>query len=144
MGLAADLNKLKRYVDVDYTKSCAAVYEDAARFLLEEIGPESPEKFFPYAATDLTRKVQGLASWAPDWSLPAARLVPMYKENLTRRQQPDAKLHYAFVSHPLVLAYVGYESDVVSDFSLVLPDPSELDIGARERYQKIGDNLEAL
>jgi hypothetical protein len=66
MFLAADTNTLLRYVQVDYIKSCAAVYEDAARFLLEEVGPEGPVKFFPNAVKDQTSKIDGLASWAPD------------------------------------------------------------------------------
>jgi hypothetical protein len=144
MGLAADLDILKRYVEVDYTKSCAALFEDTARFLLEEVGPEGPVKFFPLAATDRTSKIEGLASWAPDWSLPSSGLEPMCRDNLIRRHSLDAKLHYAFVSHPLVLAYVGYEVDIISDFSLALSDPSKLDVAARERYQKSADDLEAL
>jgi hypothetical protein len=144
MGLAADLDSLKRYVDVDYTKSCTAVYEDAARFLLEEVGPEGPVKFFPHAATNQTSRVEGLASWAPDWSLISSGLEPMYRDNLIRRDYLDAKLHYAFISQPLVLAYVGYEVDLVTDLSLVLPDPSKLEISARERYQKSADDLETL
>jgi hypothetical protein len=144
MFLAADTDTLIRYVKVDYTKSCAEVFEDAARFLLEEIGPESPAKFFPHTIRNQPSKVNGLASWAPDWSLPSSGLIPMYCENLTRRQQLNPKMHYAFVGRPLILAYVGYEVDVVSDFSLVLPDPPELDLAARERYQKAADNLESL
>ena len=144
MFLAADTNTLLRYVKVDYTKSCAEVFEDAARFLLEEVGPEGPVKLFPHAIKDQTSKIEGLASWAPDWSLPTSGLVSMYCDTLTRRLLLNAKYHYAFVSHPLVLAHVGYEVDVVSDFSLVLPDPSNLDIAARQRYQKAADDLETL
>jgi Heterokaryon incompatibility protein (HET) len=144
MFLASDINTLIRYVKVDYTQSCAEVFEEAARFLLEEIGPEGPIKFFPDAIKNQTSNIEGLASWAPDWSLPSSGLVSMYYENLTRRLQLNPKCHYAFVSRPLVLAYVGYQVDIVSDFSFVLPDPSELDIGAREKYQKVAEKLEIL
>jgi len=34
MFLAADTDTLVHYAKVDYTKSCAEVFEDAARFLL--------------------------------------------------------------------------------------------------------------
>ena len=144
MFLAADTDTLIRYVQVDYTKTCAEVFEAAARFLLEEVGPEGPVEFFPDATRVGTSKIEGLASWAPDWSLPASGLVPMYCENLTRRVQLNPKQDYAFVSNPLVLAYVGYQVDTVSDISFVLPDPSELDITARQRYQNAADDLEAL
>lgn len=144
MFLAADTDTLVRYVKVDYTKSCAEVFEDAARFLLEEVGPEGPVKFFPDASRDQLSKIEGLASWAPDWSLSSSGLVSMYCENLTRRLQLNPKYHYAFVSRPLVLAYVGYQVDVVSDLSFVLPNPSEMNIAARERYQKAADELETL
>ncbi|KAE9380668.1 HET-domain-containing protein [Stipitochalara longipes BDJ] len=144
MFLAVDTDDLIQYVQVDYTKTCAEVFEDAAQFLLEEIGPEGPVKFFPDATKVRISKIEGLASWAPDWSLPSSGLVPMYSENLTRRLQLNSKLHYAFVGHPLVLAYVGYEVDVISDISFVLPDPSELYTDARQRYQKAADDLENL
>jgi hypothetical protein len=144
MFLAADTNTVTRYVKVDYTKTCAEIFEDAARFLLEEVGPGGSVKFFPHAIRDQTSKIEGLASWAPDWSLPYAGLLPMYCENLTRRLQLNPGLHYVFVSRPLVLAHVGYEVDVVTDFSFVLPDPSELDKAARKRYQEAADDLESL
>lgn len=144
MFLAADTDTVIRYVKVDYTKTCAEVFEDAARFLLEEVGPGGHVKFFPHAIRDQTSKIEGLASWAPDWSLPYAGLVPMYCENLTRRLRLNPGLHYDFVSRPLVLAHVGYEVDVVTDFSFVLPDPSEFDMAARKRYQEAADDLETL
>ena len=144
MFLAADTDTVIRYVKVDYTKPCAEVFEDAARFLLEEVGPGGSVKFFPHAIKDQTSKIEGLASWAPDWSLPYAGLVPMYCENLTRRLLLNPGPHYAFVSRPLILAHVGYEVDVVTAFSLVLPDPSEFDLASRQRYQKVADDLENL
>jgi Heterokaryon incompatibility protein (HET) len=144
MFLAADTETLIRYVKVDYTKTCAEVFEDAAHFLLEEVGPEGPVKFFPHAVRVRESKIEGLASWAPDWSLPSSGLVPMYSENLTRRLQLNPKFHFAFVSHPLVLAYVGYEVDVVMDFGPVLPYPSELDNVPRKRYEKSANDLESL
>lgn len=144
MFLASDTNTLVRYVKVDYTKSCAEIFEDAARFLLEEVGPEGPVKFFPDANKDRPSNIEGLASWAPDWSLPSANLVPMYCENLTRRLRLNPKYLYAFVSRPLVLACVGYEVDSVRDFSFVLPQSAHLDIPARQRYWKASNDLEAL
>ncbi|PMD35670.1 HET-domain-containing protein [Hyaloscypha variabilis F] len=144
MFLAADTDALIQYLQVDYTKSCAEVFEAAARYLLEEVGPEGPVKFFPDITRNKISKIEGLASWAPDWTLPSSGLVSMYCENLARRLQLNPKLHYAFVGNPLVLAYVGYQVDVVSDISFVLPNPSELDTAARKRYQKAGDDLEVL
>ncbi len=144
MFLAADTTTVIRYVKVDYTKTCAEVFEDAARFLLEEVGPGGSVKFFPHAIRDQLSKIEGLASWAPDWSLPYAGLVPMYCENLTRRLQLNAKLNYVFVSQPLVLAHIGYEADMITDFSFVLPDPSKFDIASRQRYQKAAEDLEYL
>jgi len=101
-------------------------------------------KFFPDASKDQLSKIEGLASWAPDWSLPSSGLVSMYCENLTRRLQLNPKYYYTFISRPLVLAYVGYQVDVVGDLSFVLPNLSEMNIAARERYQKAADELETL
>ena len=145
MFLASDTNTLIRYVQVDYTKTSAEVFEAAARFTLEECGVEGPVRFFQDCTSVRTSKIEGLASWAPDWSLLASGLEPMYCDVLTRRFHQNPKLDYVFVGQPLVLAYVGYQVDTISDdISFVLPDPMELDLAARERYQKAADELEVL
>ncbi|KAG4441693.1 hypothetical protein IFR05_002827 [Cadophora sp. M221] len=136
MGIASDLSSLLDYVQVDYRKSCEEVYESVARYLLESIGPEGPTIFFPHAASNDQSKRTGLASWAPDWSLPASNLVEMYRDNNLRKLQLDSSAHYAFVGQPLTLAWVGYEVDVVDSYSVELPGPEALDVGAREEYQK--------
>ncbi|KAH7323649.1 heterokaryon incompatibility protein-domain-containing protein [Rhexocercosporidium sp. MPI-PUGE-AT-0058] len=136
MGIAFDLHSLLDYVQVDYRKTCEELYESVARYLMENIGPEGPTIFFPHAASNDQSKQKGLASWAPDWSLPASNLVEMYKDNNLRKLQLDSKAHYAFIGHPLTLAWVGYKIDVVESFSVELPNAEALDVGAREEYQK--------
>jgi hypothetical protein len=126
MGTSSDLNELKRYVEVDYRKECTEVYEDTARYLLDSIGPLGPESFFSHADDREFSKQKDLASWVPDWSVPSSNFVPMYRNNIMFTTKLDPKVHYAFVSKPPILAYIGYEVDVVGDFSLVLPDPQKL------------------
>ena len=133
MSISSDLQELKKYVVVDYAKDCVAVYEDAARYLLENVGPEGLAKFLPNVARVSKSRFDNLASWVPDWSLPSANLAPMVKRNRSISLQLDPKAHYAFVSKPLVLSYIGYEVDTIDNLSLVFPDPSKLDITSRER-----------
>ncbi|KAH7380935.1 heterokaryon incompatibility protein-domain-containing protein [Cadophora sp. MPI-SDFR-AT-0126] len=135
MGIASDLSSLLRYVQVDYRKTCDEVYESVARYLLENIGPGGPTVFFPHATSSELSKQKDLASWAPDWSLPASNLVEMYKDNNARKLHLDSKAHYAFVGQPLTLAWVGYEGDVIESFSEQLPDPASLNNKERIAYQ---------
>jgi hypothetical protein len=141
MGTSSDLNELKQYVEVDYRKDYTEVYEDTARYLLDAIGPLGPESFFPHTDDREFSKQRDLASWAPDWSVQSLNLAPMYKNNIMFTTKLDPKAHYAFVGKPPILAYIGYEVDIVSDFSLVLPDPNKLN--ASETYQKSIRTLEA-
>ncbi|KAH6707740.1 heterokaryon incompatibility protein-domain-containing protein [Leptodontidium sp. MPI-SDFR-AT-0119] len=136
MGIASDLSSLLDYVQVDYRKSCEEVYESVARYLLENIGPDGPSVFFPHAASNGHSKRKDLASWAPDWSFPASNLVEMYHDNNLRKLQLESKAHYAFVGQPPTLVWVGYGVDVVESYSVELPGPEALDVGAREEYQK--------
>jgi hypothetical protein len=141
MGTSSDLNELKRYVEVDYRKDCTEVYEDTARYLLDAIGPLGPESFFPHADGRESSKQKDLASWAPDWSVRSSNLGPMYRNNIMFTTKLDPKAHYAFVGKPPILAYIGYEVDVVSGFSLVLPDPNKF--STSETYQQSIRALEA-
>jgi hypothetical protein len=142
MGIASDLDALRGYIEINYRKSIAAVYEDTARYLFETVGPET---FFPHADTrDQRSRREDLASWAPDWSILSANLVPMYKDNNMRSLGLDAKAQYVFLGEPLILAYVGYEVDVVSSFSLELPDPAVLNAASREMYQRSVRDLLAI
>jgi len=141
MGVASDVWDLRTYVEVDYRKTVAEVYEETARYLLEKVGPNGPETFFRHA--DDRRQQQNLASWAPDWSVTSNGLVPMFKNNTTSTRQLDPKPHYTFLGRPLVLAYIGYEVDVIRDFSLMLPDPSQLETSSMEKYHQAANNLEA-
>ena len=136
MGIASDLSSLLDYVQVDYRKACEEVYESVARYLLDNIGPGGPTIFFPHAASNEHSKRNGLASWATDWTLPASGLVEMYRDNNARKLQLDSKAHYAFVGHPLTLAWVGYEVDVIDSFSEVLPHPTMLNTKERIVYQE--------
>jgi hypothetical protein len=141
MGTSSDLNELKKYVEVDYRKNRTEVYENTARYLLDAIGPLGPESFFPHADDRESSKQKDLASWAPDWSVQSLNLVPMYKNNTMFTTKLDPKAHYAFVGKPPILAYIGYEVDVVSSCSLVLPDSKRLTTS--ETYQQSISALEA-
>jgi len=136
MGIASDLSSLVGYVQVDYRKDCEEVYESVARYLLDNIGPGGPTIFFPHAASNEQSKRISLASWAPDWSLPASNLVEMYRDNNARKLRLDSKAHYAFVGHPLTLPWVGYEVDVIDSFSDELPNPATFNTKERIGYQE--------
>jgi hypothetical protein len=143
MSTSSDLNELKQYVEIDYRKNCAAVYEDTARYLLDTIGPLGPEAFFPHADDREFSRQNDLASWAPDWRVQSSNLAPMYKNNIMFTSKLDPKAHYAFIGKPPVLAYIGYEVDIVGDISLVLPEPAKIPTAQTDKYQQSISALEA-
>ncbi|PVH83202.1 HET-domain-containing protein [Cadophora sp. DSE1049] len=144
MGIAFDLSSLLGYVQVDYRKSCEEVYEAVARYLLDNIGPGGPTVFFPHAASNQQSERKNLASWAPDWTLPGASLSKMFNDSKFYRLQLDYQAHYTFVGQPLILAWVGYEVDVVDSFSMELPDPVSLNSGGRVEYQEAVKKLRTM
>ncbi|KAL2062841.1 hypothetical protein VTL71DRAFT_5913 [Oculimacula yallundae] len=141
MGIASDKSSLLEYVQYNYRESCEDVFESVARYLLENIGPEGPTAFFPLCASNDRGTRTNLASWAPDWSLPSANLVEMYRDNFTQKLQLGSRPHYVFVGHPLTLAWVGYEVDVVKGFSGEFPIPETLDFADNVSYQNIMASL---
>jgi hypothetical protein len=146
MSTASDLQELEKYVKVDYGKSCEVIYENVARYLLDHVEPYGPETFFRHIDDmDLDARRQGLASWAPDWSIRGHGLEPMFRDNNTSSyRQLKAKEHYVWTADPWILAYIGYEVEVVKDVSLTLPHPSQLSPKSRTTYQSTVGQLQKL
>ncbi|KAF8855643.1 HET-domain-containing protein, partial [Acephala macrosclerotiorum] len=141
-GIAADVEALGAYVQVSYEDSCAKIYNDTARYLLDEIGLET---LFHHAAdTESGSRVEGLASWAPDWSVPSAGLVAMYRNNTLKTKMPKANENCVCLKDIPVLACLGYEVDTIASFSLPLPPPVSLQRFARNEYQQAANGLLAL
>ncbi|KAE9973033.1 hypothetical protein EG328_004645 [Venturia inaequalis] len=143
MSTASDIEEVKKYVQINYDKSCVILYENVARYLLDHVEPYGPEIFFRHIEDmepDSRRK--GLASWAPDWSLRGPGLEPMFRDNLANGHRGlTAKDHYVWVGDPWILASIGYEADVVKEVSLVFPNPAELLPRDRRVYQSTVDRL---
>lgn len=142
MSTASDLEKVKEYVEVDYDKTCEVIYENVARYLLDH--PERPgDLFFQHIDNmEPNSRRQGLASWAPDWSIRGPELEPMFRDNLANGQRSlTAREHYVWVSDPCILAYIGCEFDIVKDVSLTLPNPALLSPQNRAVYQFTVDKL---
>jgi hypothetical protein len=143
-SMASDRSELEEYVKIDYSKSCEVIYENVARYLLDHVAPYAPDVFFQHLDNvEPASRRQNLASWAPDWSISAPNLEPMYHDTILSHQQLKAIDHYVFVGDPWILAYVGYEVDVVKDVSLTLPRSADLFPARREAYQKAVTDLQA-
>lgn len=133
MGIAVDQTQWGDAVLVDYRKSCAQVYEDVARYLLATIGPEKFFAHLDFVAQNMRQP--GLASWSPDWSLPASYTVPMYRDNLLSTDQLDAKKYSVFVPDEHILAVMGYVVGEIDAVSLVLPPSAQMNAAGRTEYQ---------
>jgi hypothetical protein len=142
MGIAADRNQWGDAVQVDYRKSCAQVYEDVARYLLSTVGPE--KLFAQLDSVPVSTRQSGLASWSPDWSLPASYTVAMYKDNLLYTDQLDAKRYSVLAPEEHVLAYMGYVVDEIESVSLSVPPFSQMNAASRTEYQDTVQELKKL
>ncbi|KUJ21621.1 HET-domain-containing protein [Mollisia scopiformis] len=136
LGIAADVEELKAYVKVDYETSCGKTYNDTARYLLEAVGPET--LFHHTSDYSEESRVEDLASWAPDWSMPSAGLATMYRNNTLNTQRLVAKENYFILEHKRypVLSYLGYEVDHISSLSLTLPEPKFFAETERNVYEQ--------
>lgn len=142
LGVASDGATLGGSVTIDYKQSVERLYEDVARYLIDKIGPETI--FSQVDDADHSPHRHGLASWAPDWSLLPSSAAQMYRDNRMNVVTLQPRLHYRFIQELRVLAYIGYEVDVISSVSLGIHQNSQQDSANRTRYQKVVDNLRAL
>lgn len=144
LGIAADVEALQKYVKVDYEATCAKVYTDTARYLLGDIDLET--LLHLAGDTDAGHKVEGLPSWAPDWSLPSAGLLPIYKNNtVATKLFKRGEQHSVFIKGaPPVYASLGYEADSISSLSLPLPISETFDPVSRDEYHQAVNDLVAL
>lgn len=135
-GIARDRNAWIQNVPVNYAQDVSRLYEDVAAFVLQTVGPNT--LFGCVDAEDREGRMKGLASWAPDWTRQTAYNVRMYIDDLLNRKTLETTKYYVVTGNPKVLAYLGYEVDVVKDVSLILPSPDDLSYGAggSEEYQE--------
>jgi hypothetical protein len=122
-------------VTIDYKQNVERLYEDVARHLIDAVGPQTV--FFQVDDAKHGAHRQDLASWAPDWSLLSSPAVQMYKDNRTNVVPLRPKQNYRFIEEPRVLAYIGYEVDVINSVSLSMCQNSQQDLANRKRYQKL-------
>jgi hypothetical protein len=113
IGLASDRSELEEYVQVNYRVSCETLYENVARYFYNTSGPENI--FLHLDDKDPSTRRKALASWSPDWSISSPRLDPMYRDNLISYHYLKPQDHYVFIGDPSILAYVGYQVDIVDD-----------------------------
>ena len=142
MGIASDRAALEGKVSVDYQQSCERLYEDVAHCLIDIVGPD--RMFSHIDDINHSPHRHGLASWAPDWSLLPSSAVTMYKNNRMNVVSLKPKLHYTFIQELRVLAYIGYEVDVIDNVSLGIYQNSQQDSANRTSYQKAVEDLRAL
>jgi hypothetical protein len=142
LGVASDSAVLGSSVTIDYKQNVERLYEDVARYLIDAVGPQTV--FFQVDDAKHGAHRQGLASWAPDWSQLPSSAVQMYKDNRMNVVPLRPKPHYRFIEEPRVLAYIGYEVDVINSVSLSIYQNSQQDPANRTRYQKTVDDLKAL
>ena len=142
MGIAADRQAWGDLIKVDYRKSCPEVYEDAGRYLIDTVGPE---KMFAYLdSVDPTLRQPDLASWTPDWHIPGSYLGAMYRDNKLSVKILYAKRYYAFIEQLHVLAFMGYEVDVISDVSITIPPFPQMRASSRVEYQQTVQDIKDL
>jgi hypothetical protein len=152
LGIVSDLSALENYITIGYDQSCKELYEDVARYLYDT--QHHPEDILRQCAREWTnQKVQPnaqdlvhLATWAPDWSKGAISLVPMYTDQTANQLNLDPKEFFNFVPSMSVMAYIGYESDVISSYSLQFPDPIKWDQNTdlMKEYQVIVNDLQQI
>jgi hypothetical protein len=133
LGLASDLTESSQYLNIDYQRSVSRVYEDVARYLLDKVGPEL--LFFHIDDVDRSDRCKDLASWAPDWRLLPSYSGPMFKDNKMKTLFLKAKAYYIFTVDPSMVAYLGYDIEIVSNVSIALPQSSQMNAAGRESYQ---------
>ncbi|QDS76978.1 hypothetical protein FKW77_005668 [Venturia effusa] len=144
---ASNREEMKKYVQVDYDKTCAAIYENVARYILEDIEHSTivePVGFFHNIddiAPDLRRK--GLASWAPDWSIRDSGFGRMPPDILAKKTRSLISTeHMVWVGDPCHLASIGYEVDVVKNVSLTFPHSSKTPLKNIDGWRTAKSRLE--
>jgi hypothetical protein len=142
MGVASDRAALAGKVIIDYQQGVEHLYEDVAQHLIDTIGPKT--MFFHLDDINHSARRQHLASWAPDWSLLPSSAESMYQDNRMNVVSLKPKLHYTFIQEPRVLAYIGYEVDIISNASLGIHPNSQQDSAKRTSYQQTVEDLKAL
>jgi hypothetical protein len=108
---------------VDYSKSCAQIYED---FAYREMEYSSGVDILSHVGDqDYLGRPEGLASWAPDWSTPKLTR-PLYIEGPVAEALLDYKenrlfeWHHIWVHEPLTLVLLGHVVDSVTRISVPL------------------------
>jgi Heterokaryon incompatibility protein (HET) len=141
-GIVSDRAAVDQNIKVDYQQTCRHLFEDVARYLINSAGPQLV--FYHIDDIDPSSRCRDLASWAPDWRLPASPSLPMFNDNLLRVNKLNARAHYVFTQEPSVLGYLGYEIDTVASVSLPLPRQTQRTPRQRESYEQTVQKLQTL
>lgn len=142
MGVASDRAALEGKVAIDYQQSCERLYEDVAQYLIDTIGPGTI--FSHIDDINHSSGRQDLASWAPEWSRLPSSSIPMYKNNRINVVSLKPKSHYKFIQEPRLLAYIGYQVDIISNVSLGMHQNSQDNSANRTSYRRAVEDLIAL
>jgi hypothetical protein len=68
----------------------------------------------------------------------------MYKNNRINVVLLKPKLHYKFIQEPRLLAYIGYQVDIISNVSLGIHQNSQGNSANRTSYRRAVEDLRAL
>jgi hypothetical protein len=145
-SMALDRSELEKYMQIDYSKSWRAIYENTARYFLERMLRDRCGNIFWYLDDkEPAYRPDGLASWAPDWSKPGPGLAPLSGDTLDQAaSRKDSILPYVFVGDPWVFAFKESKADIIKDTSLMLPHPAILGSSSRAAYEQAVRELKGL
>lgn len=148
IGIASDGKEIA--ARVDYSMSCAQVCEAFARYLQESALSYNRiryQLFYQLHDIDCSERVEGLASWAPDWTKPGTdnglptpgtgwKGSSIERSTLPFHFARDSQDRITWIMEPAILGCVGLVADVVVRCSSPLSDADALFIDHRDLVLK--------
>lgn len=108
LSLADDYRKESKALRVDYTLSCAQVFAEAARYMIDQ---GALEKVIGLAwDVETAARLPGLPSWTPDWTLAksSGRLFPIPSNNFDTNSLDAAVSFTPWTKIPMRLFCAGW------------------------------------
>jgi hypothetical protein len=108
-------------IKVDYSKSCAQVYSDFARYEIEKSG--NFNILSRVSDIPLDERMEGLPSWAPDWSKSAPSSELFLDRTVANSGMPEPCIikfeqSHLWIQDPPILAHISSQLDIVVGLSV--------------------------
>ncbi|OHE92104.1 HET domain-containing protein [Colletotrichum orchidophilum] len=126
-GIISDLNTVEQYLKVDYNMPVGHTFGKVAQYMFYQLGIE--QMMFHVDDAPATKRIEGLPSWAPDWTLEASYTkrnpLCMVKDNSLTHIRVKG-VHHAFTQPansglPHVLGHIGMRVATIQHVSCVVP-----------------------